>query len=66
MATKKKRNKKYRGRDAAQNPSTIKVKAPERSKLGNWFHDNKQKVIIRTIQALFVFLAVLITYWLFF
>jgi hypothetical protein len=66
MASKKKRNKKYRGRDAVQEPSTIRVKAPERSKLGNWYHDNKQKIIIRSIQAIFVFLVVLITYWIFF
>lgn len=65
MASKKKRNKKYRGEDATQNPSVIKVTAPDRSAFGQWFHDNKQKVIIRTVQIVALLLIILAIYWIF-
>lgn len=50
MANKKKRNKKYRGADAVHTPSTIKITAPNRSKLAEWFHENRQRIAARLFQ----------------
>lgn len=47
---KKKRNKKYKGVDSVQTPAVIKVKAPDRSKAGEWFHENRQIIATRFIQ----------------
>ena len=44
MATKKKRNKRYQGADAANRPANVtKVSVPSRSKLGKWYHENRKK-----------------------
>lgn len=50
MANKKKRNKRYQGVDAVQTPAAIKVTAPDRSKLGQWFHENYRTITIRGMQ----------------
>ena len=66
MASKKKRNKKYQGIDASETPSVIKVKAPERSKFGEWFHENKQTVFIRIAQIgaiLIIGSAIYLIFW---
>jgi len=40
---KKKRNKQYRGSDAAMTrPSVTKISAANRSKLGQWWHERKR------------------------
>lgn len=40
---KKKRNKQYRGTDAAMTrPSVTKISAANRSKLGQWWHERKR------------------------
>lgn len=39
---KKKRNKTYRGTDAATKPSVTKISAVNRNKLSQWIHDNKK------------------------
>ena len=50
MANKKKRNKRYQGVDSVQTPATIKVSAPDRSRFGNWFHDNYKTLTLRGMQ----------------
>ncbi|MDX1766100.1 MAG: hypothetical protein R3313_04075 [Candidatus Saccharimonadales bacterium] len=48
--TKKKRDKKYTGEDARVVHKTVtRVSAPERSRFGNWWHDNKQSVAFRGV-----------------
>ena len=46
---KKKRNKQYRGEDAApsQPASVTKVSVPKRSKLGKWWYENRKSVARR-------------------
>lgn len=43
MASKKKRNKQYRGADAAlTRPSVTKISAVNRSKMGQWWFEKKR------------------------
>lgn len=65
MASRKKRNKKYHGKDAVQTPPVIKISAPERSRPMQWLHENKQKLLIRAIQITVVAILGLIIYWIF-
>ncbi len=66
MANKKKRNKKYQGVDAVQTPGLIKVTAPNRSKAGQWFHDNRQRVAVRLLQIGLVLIIGGVIYLIFF
>ncbi len=58
MASKKKRNKRYRGRDAATTqPQIVRVDAVKRSKFGQWWFERKRlakPIIIAVIVILFV------------
>lgn len=65
MSSRKKRNKKYRGRDATKTPGVIKVSAPNRSAFRQWLYDNKQTVIIRAVQIIMVSLIGSTIYWIF-
>lgn len=42
----KKRNKPYRGEDAATQPKVHRYQAVVRSPLGEWWHDNKRRIKI--------------------
>lgn len=60
---KKKRNKKYTGRDAAMTrPSITRVQAVNRSRLGQWWHDRKRVLkpilIVSTVVIVVVWLIV--------
>lgn len=46
---KKKRNKKYRGKDSSITPDVIRIEAKQHSKIGNWWIDNKQSLLLRML-----------------
>lgn len=60
--TKKKRNKVYRGADAAiERPVVTRISAVHRSKLGQWWYDNKRiarPVIIASLVVLGLILLI--------
>ena len=65
MASKKKRNKKYSGRDAAKRGvSVTKVSVPQRSAAGKWWVENKKKVLARIVQLALILLSYLLISWL--
>lgn len=60
---KKKRNKVYSGVDAAINkPIITRIEAANRSKLGQWWFDNKKiaKPIIKAVSILIVVIVIVI------
>lgn len=57
---KKKRTKRYTGTDAAQGPVVHKYEAVERSRVGDWWVDNKLKVRIFSVLALIAGILTLI------
>lgn len=47
---KKKRNKRYTGEYAAVTKKTVtRVSAPERSKIGEWWHENRKDIAARGV-----------------
>ncbi len=50
MANKKKRTKKYKGTESVQTPAAIKITAPDRSKPGQWYYENRQRLATRMFQ----------------
>ena len=60
---KKKRNKKYRGADAAATRPTItRVQAVNRSKLGQWLFENKKMLkMIRNVLLIGLIVAIIIS-----
>lgn len=60
--SKKKRNKKYTGVDAAVTKTTVtKISVPDRSPLGKWLHENRKKWAARLafIAAILIFYGVI-------
>ncbi len=56
---KKKRNKRYTGKDAKDfSPQTIRVTAVKRSKTGQWWHEKKRSVI--AISATIAVIAIIL------
>lgn len=59
----KKRNKKYRGKDARiEKPIVTKVKVEDKSKFQRWYEENKNELKLRGVQAGFFGLIALIIY----
>jgi len=58
---KKKRNKKYRGADAANSrPNVIRVQAVSRNKLSQWLHDNRPKLKAVGVVAVILLIIVVV------
>ena len=58
MATKKKRNKKYTGADAAVTRKTVtRISVPDRSPFGKWWHENRKKVSSRLAIIAFILIS---------
>lgn len=63
--SKKKRNKKYTGRDAAMTHTKVtRVSVPDRSPVGKWWHDNGQKMKRRLILIASLIAFYLLISWL--
>ena len=59
--SKKKRNKKYSGADAAQaRPTITRVQAVNRNALSQWLHENRRMVKYIGIALLIVFVIILV------
>ncbi len=63
---KKKRNKKYRGEGSAVAPPTIRISAPDRSKFGQWWFDNKKATLARLATLAIVGLISWLVWWIVF
>ena len=69
-STKRRRSKTYTGEDAAVTGKTVqRISVPDRSKAGQWWHDNKKKVGLRavtiTVLAVISFLIYSLVSWIF-
>ena len=65
-AQKKRRTKRYSGEDAAVSGTKVtRVTAPERSRLGEWFHDNKRRLLAYAVIVAIVTIFYFLFSWLF-